>query len=312
MARQLDAAITDSATQIKVSPTFDRADFPENGVIQIETELIRYENTTGDEFLQCTRGYLGTTPAAHEQGTSVVLYSEVPENPETISSASLLSPAAIDADIVDGADILTISSVMADTLVLTLPSPSDPTPIRFLTVCHTTASAGTLSVDGVDIAPASHALFVWDGSAWTTTASSGGGSGSLQLDDNQRLYFNTAQTVSLRFDTVYGGLVYDDGGSGLVFKVPYNEIYMATDDDGAGAASLDLNSAGAGCSINAPATRTVKLKIDGTPSLQVDDSAVAGETRLLVWDVDNSTLERVTVGAADSGGTGFKLLRIPN
>lgn len=41
-------------------------------------------------------------------------------------------------------------------------------------------------------------------------------------------------------------------------------------------------------------------------------TATATETYLMVYDVDNATLERVTVGAADSGGVGFKLLRIPN
>ncbi len=41
-------------------------------------------------------------------------------------------------------------------------------------------------------------------------------------------------------------------------------------------------------------------------------TAVATETYLMLYDVDNATLERVTVGAADSGGVGFKVLRIPN
>lgn len=43
-----------------------------------------------------------------------------------------------------------------------------------------------------------------------------------------------------------------------------------------------------------------------------DNNSTAGNTRFLVYDVDNATLERVSVGAADSGGTGFKVLRIPN
>lgn len=51
----------------------------------------------------------------------------------------------------------------------------------------------------------------------------------------------------------------------------------------------------------------------GVKRVQVDDGGVvAGNTGLMLWDVDNNTLERVTVGAADSGGTGFKVLRIPN
>jgi hypothetical protein len=47
-------------------------------------------------------------------------------------------------------------------------------------------------------------------------------------------------------------------------------------------------------------------------AFRIDNNSTAGNTRMLVWDVDNGTLERVSVGAADSGGTGYKLLRIPN
>lgn len=46
--------------------------------------------------------------------------------------------------------------------------------------------------------------------------------------------------------------------------------------------------------------------------MRLDGTTTAGQTAMLLWDVDNATLERVTVGAADSGGVGFKLLRIPN
>ena len=52
--------------------------------------------------------------------------------------------------------------------------------------------------------------------------------------------------------------------------------------------------------------------ISGTLSFQVDGDSTAGNTRMSVYDVDNAALERVSVGAADSGGSGFKLLRIPN
>ena len=51
---------------------------------------------------------------------------------------------------------------------------------------------------------------------------------------------------------------------------------------------------------------------DGTAVLRTDQSTTAGDTRFLIYDVDNATLERVTVGAADSGGTGYKVLRIAN
>lgn len=47
-------------------------------------------------------------------------------------------------------------------------------------------------------------------------------------------------------------------------------------------------------------------------AFQVDGSTTSGNTRMLIYDVDNATVERVTVGAADSGGAGYKVLRIPN
>jgi hypothetical protein len=44
----------------------------------------------------------------------------------------------------------------------------------------------------------------------------------------------------------------------------------------------------------------------------VNASGTAADTDLLVFDVNTATLARVSVGAAGSGGVGFKVLRIPN
>jgi len=46
--------------------------------------------------------------------------------------------------------------------------------------------------------------------------------------------------------------------------------------------------------------------------VRISASVTALDTYLMIWDVDNGVLERVSVGIADSGGVGFKLLRIPN
>jgi hypothetical protein len=46
--------------------------------------------------------------------------------------------------------------------------------------------------------------------------------------------------------------------------------------------------------------------------LQVDGNTTAAETPLLLLDIDKGTLQRVSIGASDSGGTGFKVLRVPN
>lgn len=57
---------------------------------------------------------------------------------------------------------------------------------------------------------------------------------------------------------------------------------------------------------------TISITTDNTEGARFDDSSTAGDTRFMLYDVDTATLQRVTVGAADSGGTGFKVLRIPN
>ena len=60
-------------------------------------------------------------------------------------------------------------------------------------------------------------------------------------------------------------------------------------------------------------TRRVDIQAgNSADAARFDDSSTATHTRFFVYDVDNGQLERVTVGAADSGGAGFKVLRIPN
>ena len=51
---------------------------------------------------------------------------------------------------------------------------------------------------------------------------------------------------------------------------------------------------------------------NGVEAARFDTDATAGNTRFMLYDVDSGALVRVSVGAADSGGTGYKVLRIPN
>lgn len=46
--------------------------------------------------------------------------------------------------------------------------------------------------------------------------------------------------------------------------------------------------------------------------LKLDNSTTANDIRMLVYDVSAGALVRATRGAADSGGSGFRVLRIPN
>ena len=60
------------------------------------------------------------------------------------------------------------------------------------------------------------------------------------------------------------------------------------------------------------ATSSSTIFGNGLTSSQFDGSTTADETRFLLWDVTSGTLKRVSRGAADSAGTGFRTLRIPN
>lgn len=65
------------------------------------------------------------------------------------------------------------------------------------------------------------------------------------------------------------------------------------------------------------ATRTLSVDVNDVavtvPSaVQFDLSSTANNTRMAVWDVTAGALRRVTIGANDSGGAGFRVLRIPN
>jgi len=67
-----------------------------------------------------------------------------------------------------------------------------------------------------------------------------------------------------------------------------------------------------GDTVNAPSATASNQTVIGSNQIQCDASTTAGDTRFFLYDVDNATMERVTVGSADSGGTGYKVLRIPN
>lgn len=69
-----------------------------------------------------------------------------------------------------------------------------------------------------------------------------------------------------------------------------------------GAVTLAASLPGAGGSTNRPL-------VDG---FQVDANTAAGETMVQIYDITAGAMCRVSIGAADSAGTGFRPLRIPN
>jgi len=77
--------------------------------------------------------------------------------------------------------------------------------------------------------------------------------------------------------------------------------------------ALSNNIANKGLQISqAGASGLVQLVVNGVEVGRFDASAVAADTRMMVYDVTAAALVRVTRGAVDSGGAGFRLLRVPN
>lgn len=111
-------------------------------------------------------------------------------------------------------------------------------------------------------------------------------------------------------------------GNGISAGVPSNFALHATSGAGTDISGADFTlAAGQPTGSGTPGEiifQTAPTGATGTTlrtladAGKFDASTTAGDTRFFLYDVDNGTLERVTVGAADSGGSGFKVLRIPN
>ena len=113
--------------------------------------------------------------------------------------------------------------------------------------------------------------------------------------------YTSIASINANVGSGTGGATFTEAAA---FKALVNASSITT------AIGLDITGANSpDIGIRVDSSFAVAIDCDG---IQVDDDSTSGNTRLLVYDVDNATLERVTVGAADSGGTNYKLLRIPN
>jgi len=124
----------------------------------------------------------------------------------------------------------------------------------------------------------------------------------LRLNDTKKLFLDTAGTTSLSYDGTNQAFVLTDP-AGVLLGSSTNNLVLTSDAAFAGSfASITLNGG----------AERIELELSTGIAGKFDSNATAGETRFMLWDVDTNTLQRVSVGAADSGGTGFKVLRIPN
>lgn len=101
MAR-LERNITDSDTTITVVDYLTTTEFPAPGVILIESEQIKYENTTDRSFVGCVRGYNGTSAASHDKDEDVTFYSNEGTQVTYSSGVQVLTGSGTPVDGVNG------------------------------------------------------------------------------------------------------------------------------------------------------------------------------------------------------------------
>lgn len=132
----------------------------------------------------------------------------------------------------------------------------------------------------------------------------------VQADTTAKAYFGFTATnnndVTLTNLVAGGKIKFDTNGATIEFL---DQVIVP--DGSAATPSLAFNSS-TDCGLFRGAVGTVSVAAAGAEVARFDNGASAGETRFMLYDITAGTLKRVCVGADDSGGTGYKVLRVPN
>lgn len=133
---------------------------------------------------------------------------------------------------------------------------------------------------------------------------------------DERRFITTPSGSSVSLPTTASlQTVYDNSPNGGIAEIITNAtngaLTVSQGGDGVSDKGLEIEQSN-GHDIFGVYTTHAEFGFSNGTSIQVDNDTTGGNTRFLLYDVDNGNLERVTVGAANSGGGGFKVLRIPN
>jgi hypothetical protein len=293
LSTSLNGAIDDAVVTITVVST---TGFPTVGYITIDAEAIKYTGTTATTFTGCTRGADGTANAAHTD-TTVVYHNVVADHhnslkDEVIAIAQNLS------------DRIGLGSTQVKVPDGTIGAPS----LAFATspnmgAYYVSANRWALVVNGASKIDMANTVTLMrnqvrfsDGSAASPSVSfeSDPDTGVFRIGTDQ-LGFATTGIQRLNIATL-----------AIVSSLPFRGVNGST-----AAPTFSFSSdSNTGIFLSTPAG--VSISANGGEAFKVAAETTSGATRMWVYDNDNAALERVTVGAADSGGAGFKVLRIPN
>ncbi|HEX8747370.1 MAG TPA: hypothetical protein VF717_09225 [Pyrinomonadaceae bacterium] len=139
--------------------------------------------------------------------------------------------------------------------------------------------------------------------------------GTTNVIDSSRNAINlTTLAVGAASASTFKALISGGNGNQLVLDnagEQYTQVYIRNNNVTKAVYYWD-NTAAAFVFNAQAASSSIRLYAANAEAGRFDASATAGDTRFLVYDVSAGALVRVSRGAADSGGVGFRLLRIPN
>lgn len=234
-----------------------------------------------------------------------------------------------------GAGKLVIGSSSASTTAADLyvgGSSASLVPLRVDSAASPTAAIVSFTNNGTDRFVFNHDAVAYFGNGITNasplagTLAGTGGSGSNIAGGTINIFAGRGTgtgnpgTVSIQFARPgSSGSSLNTLSDSLLFSYTTDAIYQTYKIKTTTTAETDAAAIGVAWLDNTHATRTSVFSVQTvgngsglTIIAEFDLPTVAGDTGFAIYDLDNATVERVSVGAADSGGTGFKVLRIPN
>jgi len=171
-------------------------------------------------------------------------------------------------------------------------------------------SSGFLKIDNNDLYVNNR--FVGIGTGTATGTENLNVVGRTIIDNSAETAISTVLNLKSGSSSNSSFIIDCSGASGTVFRVTSGG-WMHT----AGNKLTLLNSGNDVYIQNRTANGKIVYRINNGGSatrdvLQMDANATAGETRLLLYDIDKGSSVRVSIGTENSGGTGYKILRVPN
>lgn len=304
-----DNPLSDVATTVNVTST---SGFPSVGFISIDSEIIKYTGTTATSFTGCTRGADGTTAAVHTLNATV--YHNVIAAHHNATKDEIKATQQFISDLVG----LSTTQIAAPVGTVSAPGYSFSGDLN-TGMFRSAADTLELATNGTSRMYVASTGAIGFGRVPTVAAAGG-------IESSDRIYSNGGSAGNpgfSKFDDSNTGI--ELAGSDVIHIVTGGSRKVTIDSggtstfveairekDGSAAAPAYTFSNDSDTGLYSAVANALGVTCGGVDAIRVDNSATADQTRLLVYDVSAASLVRVTRGAADSGGSGFRVLRIPN